>query len=146
MRKFRHGQEGFTGFDIAIHLPLRQAGNGQARPSRRALGVLAIRPGFAAYPESRTRTGQANPRRGASTSLTITGIGVTDRPRHISKSAALDSGKSANREEDRAARLAAALRANLRRRKAAAQRDPAPSEDHDAGDPAGPSVRGPDED
>lgn len=71
---------------------------------------------------------------------------MTDRPRHISKSAALDSGKSANREEDRAARLAAALRANLRRRKAAAQRDPAPSEDHDAGDPAGPSVRGPDED
>lgn len=90
---------------------------------------------------------------------------MTDRPRHISKSVAPDSGKnagsvsgsvsgsdtarsgkSANREEDRAARLAAALRANLRRRKAAAQRDPAPSEDHDAEDPAGPSVRGPDED
>lgn len=86
---------------------------------------------------------------------------MTDRPRHISKSAAPDSGKNAgsvtgsdtarsgkpaSREEDRAARLAAALRANLRRRKVAAQRDPTPSEDHDAGEPAGPSVRGADED
>ncbi|WP_208984889.1 hypothetical protein [Stappia sp. TSB10GB4] len=90
---------------------------------------------------------------------------MTDRPRHISKRPAPGSGKNADsvsgsvtgsdtarsgkpasREEDRAARLAAALRANLRRRKAAAQREPASSENHDTEDPAGPSARGPDED
>jgi len=155
MRKSRHGQEGFTGFGIAIHVPLRRPGKAPARRSRRTAGPLR----FASVLRHILKGAQGRRCPGAMRrqASPCTGIGVTDRPRHTSKhpapagdkdtgSGAARSAKPAHGDQDRGARLAAALRANLRRRKAAAQRDPALSEDHDAGDPAGEPAQTPDTD